>query len=498
MATVEKEHGVGIRHIATEIRSGGDSYRDKFQPISHKLVGYYHNCSNITLPFARIFEMEIMTTDESGEGRLTTDRETIRQWAEEHDVMPVRMTETNTTVEDSNPYWLRSETEHTETMETISWDEFFQQVEDNELVIMFHGEDADHPLEVVDRDQAVSHAPLEASELEERLLAGETITSEVTETTVVERTIVEHATIESEIIDTELLDSRITDVELRSREIAGCDVIDRDVLDEVDHDRFEDMSQLTGGFQEDLPRSVAVEVDVEEDWSVTRELLERATIESRIVDVDVTETDEVESETHESSIELEGIQQALLESDIIETDADAAEIIQSETIESEFHEDDVIRTQLNQRRLVRDEITERKLIRGELTESEVIDAETTASNLLETAFVDSESLDAEVTHLGHTEYEPTTASTEAVSSEEVRRVLTEDDEGKPVVDAGGTAVGMVEEVRGGMAYIDPDPGLVDRIKTKLGWGDADEEDYAINEENIERVTDDEVELSVPK
>lgn len=438
-----------------------------------------------------------MTPDESDEGRLTTDRETIRQWAEEHDVVPVRTTETETTVEDSNPYWLRTETEHTETMETLSWDEFFQEVEDNDLVIMFHGENADHPLEVVDREQAVSRAPLGASELEERLLAGETITSEVTETTVVERTIVEHATIESEIIDTELLDSRITDVELHSREIGGCDVIDRDVFDEVDRSRFEDVSQLKEGFQEELPRSVAVEVDVEEEWTVTRELLERATIESRIVDVDVTETDEVESETHESSIELEGIQQALLESDIIETEADAEEIIESEIIESEFHEDEVVRTQLNQRRLVQDEISERKLIRGELTESEVVDAKTRVGTLLETAFVDSESLDAEVTHLGTTEYEPGTA-TEAEMSEEVRRVPTEDDEGKPVVDAGGNAVGVVEEVRGGRAYIDPEPGLVDRIKTKLGWGEADEEDYAIGEENIERVTEDEVELSVPK
>ena len=383
-------------------------------------------------------------------------------------------------------------------METLSWDEFFQQVEENNLVIVLDEESADRPLEVVDRDQAVSRAPLEASEVEERLLTGETVTSELTETTVVERTIVEPATIESEIVDTEELDSRVVDVALRSREISDCNVVDRDFLDEVDHSRFEDMNQLTAGLQEDLPRPVAVDVDVEEDWAVTRELLERVTIESRITDVDVTETDDVESETLESSIEIEGIQQALLESDIVETEANAEEVIQSDTIESEFHKDDVVRTYFNQRRVVEDEVTEQRVVRGELTESEVRQAEIRGSTPIETAFVDSETLDGDVSPVGVTEHETETEEAGAERGEDVRREVTEDDEGKPVVDAQGETVGMVEDVRGGKAYIDPEPGLVDRIKAKLGWGNADEGDYTIDREKIKRVTDDEVELSLPK
>lgn len=428
---------------------------------------------------------------------MTTDRETIRQWAEEHDVVPVRMTGRETTVENSNPYRLRTEARRTETMETISWDEFFQQVEDNDLVIVFHGEGADRPMEVIERDQAVSRAPLEASELEKRLLAGETVTSELTETTVIERTIVEHATIESEIVGAEVLDSRVVDVELRSREIGDCDVIDRDVFDEVDHSRFEDINQLTGGLQEELPRSVAVEVDVDENWAVTRELLERATIESRIVDVDVTETDEVESETRESSIEIEGVQQALLESDIIETEADATEVIQSGTIESEFHSDDVVRTQLNQRRIVEDEITEQKVVRGELTESEVRQAETRGSTSIETAFFSGDTLDAAVSPVGVTEYDTETAEAETEQGEDVRTRLTEDDEGKPVVDSDGEIVGVIGGMSGSRGYVDPEPGLVDQIKAKLGWRNADEGDFPLDEENIERITDDEVQLSLP-
>ncbi len=438
----------------------------------------------------------MMAVETSEEKQLTADREKIKQWAEEHDVVPVRMTETATTVEDSsNPYWLRTEDWRTETMETVSWDEFFQEIEENNLVIVFHGENADHPLEVIDRDQAVDQVPFEASELDERLLTGETITSEVTETTVFERTIIEHATIESEVVDTEVLDSRLVDVQLRSREIGGCDVIDRDFFDEFDQSRFENRSQLTAGYQEETPRPISVGVDVKEDWLVTSELLERVTIESRVVDVDVAERDEIESETLESSIEIEGVQQAILESDIIQTEADAEEVIKSGNIESEFREDDVVRTQLNHRRVVEEEFAERKVVRGKLTESEILQAETKASTPIETAFVESDTLDAEASPVGVTEYE---TEEETEMDDDLRTVPTEADEGKRVVDTEGETVGVVEEVRKGKAYVDPEPGLVNRIKTKMGWGDADEGDYAIDEENLKRVTDDEVELSVPK
>lgn len=425
---------------------------------------------------------------------MTRDRETITQWADEYGVVPVRTTETTVESSTSNPYALFSETESTEPVENLSWDEFFTSIKEEDLVVVHHGEDAPDTFEVIERDQAVSRAPLEASELQERLLGGETVTSELTETTVIERTIVEHATIESEVVDIEALDSRVVEATLVSREIGGCDVIDKDLLNESDHTRFEDTSRLQEGMQEELEHSVTVEVDVEEDWMVTRELLERATIESRIADVDVTETDEVESDTVTSDIEIEGVQQSLLESNIIETEADAQEVIESGTIESEFHEDDVVRTQLNQRRLVEDEITERRLLRGKLTDSELLQVETRASTPIETAFVDSESLDAETAPVGVTEYETGSVETDHGTAE--RAHLTGEDEGKTVVDANGEAVGIIEEVRGGTAYLDPEPGIVDRIKARLGWGDADEEDYALKEENIGRVTDDEVELSI--
>lgn len=73
--------------------------------------------------------------------------------------------------------------------------------------------------------------------------------------------------------------------------------------------------------------------------------------------------------------------------------------------------------------------------------------------------------------------------------------LTTDDEGKTVVTGDGDTVGMITGVEGSMAYVDPDPGMTDQIKSMLGWEDVQQEDYSIDESRVEDVTDDEVRLS---
>jgi hypothetical protein len=72
--------------------------------------------------------------------------------------------------------------------------------------------------------------------------------------------------------------------------------------------------------------------------------------------------------------------------------------------------------------------------------------------------------------------------------------LTEEDEGKRVMTTDGDKVGMVTEVRGGTAYVDADPGMFDSIKSKLGWGDTDEDTYPLSSDDVGEVTDDEVRL----
>ncbi|MFW5958404.1 MAG: PRC-barrel domain containing protein [Natronomonas sp.] len=75
-----------------------------------------------------------------------------------------------------------------------------------------------------------------------------------------------------------------------------------------------------------------------------------------------------------------------------------------------------------------------------------------------------------------------------------RDYVTEDDEGKAVVDSHGEKIGMITEVRSDTAYVDADPGLADTIRSKLGWGDADKDDYPLEKNSIHTITDDEVRL----
>ena len=53
--------------------------------------------------------------------------------------------------------------------------------------------------------------------------------------------------------------------------------------------------------------------------------------------------------------------------------------------------------------------------------------------------------------------------------------LSERDEEKSVVNADGTAVGIVAACRGDTAYVVPDPDIADSIESNLGWGDVDDQ-----------------------
>ncbi|MGM0592893.1 MAG: PRC-barrel domain containing protein [Halobacteriota archaeon] len=72
--------------------------------------------------------------------------------------------------------------------------------------------------------------------------------------------------------------------------------------------------------------------------------------------------------------------------------------------------------------------------------------------------------------------------------------FSDEDEGKRVVNANGDEIGMIQTVSGGQAHVDPDPDMTDTIKSKLGWGDADEETYALDADDVEEIGDDEIHL----
>ena len=72
--------------------------------------------------------------------------------------------------------------------------------------------------------------------------------------------------------------------------------------------------------------------------------------------------------------------------------------------------------------------------------------------------------------------------------------LSDDDEGKTVVDAHGTTLGLVTAVEGDRAFVEPDPGITETIKADLGWGDADADEYTVHEDAIERREDEQLRL----
>lgn len=75
--------------------------------------------------------------------------------------------------------------------------------------------------------------------------------------------------------------------------------------------------------------------------------------------------------------------------------------------------------------------------------------------------------------------------------------ITDSDEGKSVV-RNETTVGIVTTVEHGTAYVEPDPGLTDRLMARLGWGDIDEDTFPLQEEDVADVTDEEIRLQTAK
>ena len=73
--------------------------------------------------------------------------------------------------------------------------------------------------------------------------------------------------------------------------------------------------------------------------------------------------------------------------------------------------------------------------------------------------------------------------------------ITEEDEGKRVVNADGDTIGMVSTVRNGTAHVNPDPGITDKITAKLGWDDVNEEHYPLERSKVDTITDDEIRLN---
>ncbi|MFC7230481.1 hypothetical protein ACFQMM_02235 [Saliphagus sp. GCM10025308] len=75
--------------------------------------------------------------------------------------------------------------------------------------------------------------------------------------------------------------------------------------------------------------------------------------------------------------------------------------------------------------------------------------------------------------------------------------FTPEDVGKRVINEHGDDVGMVTDVEGSTAYVEPDPGITDSIKAALGWGSPSDEAITLEESDVSDVTRTEVHLRSP-
>ena len=407
------------------------------------------------------------------EPRITRDRDNIETWADEHDTVPVR---------EGDQIRLVRESELTANHERLDWETFHREVEEGDRVVTYHGGTGDRePFEVSNRGDVLDRVSSESAdfdrdEAEQRLIEGETITGTITETTVVEETIVEKATVVSEVVDREVTEQNVVDVQLLDRECHTCSIVtedaDFDYAGAYGTDRFLTDDIRTSSIDA-YPFDVSVEVT--EDWAVTIEQHNRYTVETDITDVDVSETDQIETQDLDVEIDVDAVHQQLLDSDLVEVDADTreGEVVDTETydMESEVTEDDVLTTYLTSRRQIQREISDRTRLTTEVIEGELLDREIIREEAVETDLTERDTGEA---HTG-----------------EVRILPEESDEGKPVVTTSGNQIGVVMDVSDGVAYVDPDPSLTEKIMARLGV-DEDEEYYPLREDRIERITDDKV------
>jgi len=73
--------------------------------------------------------------------------------------------------------------------------------------------------------------------------------------------------------------------------------------------------------------------------------------------------------------------------------------------------------------------------------------------------------------------------------------IDEDDVGKLVADTVGRELGIVVGIEQNTAYIDPDPGLLTKLKVRLGLSSAGENAMALHENRITAVTEEAIRVT---
>ncbi|WP_135822467.1 hypothetical protein [Halostella litorea] len=396
------------------------------------------------------------------EWNITRDPDRIRKWGEQRDMRPYRRRDGG-----SDDVGFYRHDDAPEDHEQVEWERLGETMTDDELVFIYRDEGEEY--ELVRRADAAERAAIESEAVEEALMEGESVTTEITETTVVE----------TEVVETDVLESEVVDSELIASDVLESEVVDREVVDTT--------------FVDDE----TVEVEVIETRDETRERFERKVVESEVVDSELMQGEAVETDEIETSVDVENVQRNLLKSDIVASGRVGEEVVDTDAIESRLLEGDVIETTFVERSTVEEEVADERRLTYSLVDDEHLGTETIYSEELEHDVV-SESAVPEHARRRPGDPAEATAPADAVPGDRAAGgptgvELTEDDVGKRVVDDRGTEVGVVAGVEPGAVLVNPQAGIADRIKTRLGWG-GEEDAYAVDEDQVARVDDDEVVL----
>lgn len=468
-------------------------------------------------------------TAENGRIETTTDHETIRRWIEERGSTAARVTDP--IGDDPGSLAVVPEGTDDDSVEVIPWEEFFETFEQEELAFV-HQTERDDPNErwfcrFVDREREVGEDAFETDrpgttwkageryvEGENARERGETV-DRVSESgePAVDRTVEEDEVAETEVTRTEIVEKEIVVTDrIRSR-VVGSETVERNTLENEVIDREVDRCEIVD--------EKVIETEVIETRRVIDELFEVHLVESEVIDRETVERVRTEDtagaagsvdEPTTGTPDVEFADDGLEHGTIAES-----EVVRRDLAGSDLAEGDVIETEVIERRVLEREVADRILVRSEIEEVEQIDSRTVGSEVLESEIVERDSSEREFAAPAADEEfeprvedasvseseltEPESAETTAPEAEEPDRgsaepsvEVTEAETGKTVVNTYGEEVGVVSEVRDGVLYVTPDPGLAEKVTSSFGWGGGDDESYPVEEGRIERITD-EVEIA---
>lgn len=461
-------------------------------------------------------------TVETGRTETTTDHDTIRSWVEERGSTAAQVIEPSG--DDPGSLAIIPEQAEEESVREISWDEFFETFEEENLAFVYQT-NKDDPTEqwfckFIGREQEPSEDVFDAessgmtwsgggqqSESSTSRTAGEGSEAEV----VGESTLEEGDVAETEVTTSEVVEKEIIETDRIQSRVVASEIVEENAIDSSVIDRQLDHCELIN--------DDTVENEVIETRRVTNEIFEVHTVESKVVDSETVERDLSDGEAETGAADEPMVEDAtadLEDSGLTHGTIVASEIVRNEIERGDLVEGDVLETEVVERRVLENEIEERILLRTEIATGESIDDRIIESEIVESEIVErdmtdhgsgasasgegfesgTEDLDADAGATGmEADDETATESAGSVESSETAVNVTEDDEGKSVVNTYDERLGIVAEVRDGTLYVDPDPGLTEKITSSLGWGDTDDDTYPVEADEIEKINDDEVTIS---